>query len=161
MQQISVSDFKQQITPEQLRSGSLFGALSEEGIQFLLNNGKLHYASAATKVFNYGDRGDSFFIVCKGCLSFIKQHDGELYHTRDINFGEESGFVAMIALHDHAGYAVAKEDSLLLEVPSAVFSELHEKYPFDFGVITLNLARDMARTIRKLSNALVENAIKY
>jgi hypothetical protein len=38
---------------------------------------------------------------------------------------------------------------------------LHKKHPFDFGILSLNLARDMARNIRKLSDTLVENSIRY
>jgi len=66
----------------------------------------------------------------------------------------------MIALHDRVGRAVAREDSVLLEISSDVFGELHRAYPLDFGLLTLNLARDMARVIRKLSDALVEHSIR-
>ena len=161
MKLISKADFEQQMSLQELKSGSLFGALSDACLEFLLQHGKLYYAQTGDKIFDYGDRGDSFFVVCKGCLSFIKQHEGECLHTRDIGFGEEAGFVAMIALHDHSGYAIAKNDSLVLEISSALYSELHEKFSFDFGIITLNLARDMARAMRKLSNALVTNSIRH
>jgi len=161
MREISPAEFVEKIPPEELRSGSLFGAISSDAIHFLINNGKLFAAQQGDHVFRFGDRGDHFFIVCKGQIDFLKHHKGEVLHTRRIGFGEELGFVPMIALHNHTGEAIALEDSILLEVSSALFSELHEKYPFDFGVITLNLARDMARAMRKLSNALVENAIKH
>ncbi len=61
----------------------------------------------------------------------------------------------------HAGYAVANCNSRVLEITSTLFALIHQNYPFDFGIISLNLARDMARNIRKLSNALVDNSIKH
>ena len=161
MEQISLEAFRLKHSPENLGSGSIFGALSADATLFLLERGKICQARSGETIFEYGDRGDSFFIVCSGSLEFFKQHQGEYFQTRTIGFGEEVGFVAMIALHEHVGNAVAREDSLLLEVNSALFGQLHQSYPLDFGLLLLNLARDMARVIRKLGNKLVENAIRH
>jgi CRP-like cAMP-binding protein len=161
MKQLSLDAFRLKISPETLSSGSIFGALSEQATLFLLEHGKLYAASAGEKIFQYGDRGDSFFIVCAGSLEFLKQHEGEYIQTRVVGFGEEVGFVAMIALHDHVGNAIAREDSFLLEVNTLLFSELHQNYPLDFGLLLLNLARDLARVVRKLGNKLVENSIHH
>ena len=161
MQQISCSELFKQCSLEQLNNGSIFGAISEDCIWFLLSECSLYKVRAGNRVFDYGEKGDSFFVVCKGCLSFISRHEGESFHTRNIQFGEESGFVSMIALQDRSGYTVAREDSIVLQIPSSLFSELHMEYPFDFGIITLNLARDMARNILKLRSTLMKNAIRY
>lgn len=149
------------LKPDHLTGGSLFGAISQDAIQFLLDNGQILKLDTGEHVFDYGDRGQSFYVVLDGGLSFFKYHDDILLHTRDINFGEETGFVSMIALHDHVGYAAANQPSLILEISSDLFARLQSEFPADFGIITLNLARDMARVIRKLSNALVENSIRY
>ena len=147
--------------PAELSGGSLFGALSGDATRFLLDNGVLWQAGTSDTVFEYGDRGDSFFIVCLGALDFYKEREGQRFLTRTVEFGGEVGFVAMIALHDHVGRAVATEPTLLLEVNSHLFSQLHEAFPLDFGLMTLNLARDMARVIRKLGDTLVENSIPH
>ncbi len=113
------------------------------------------------KIFDYGQRDEAFYIVLQGELSFFKSHDGKMLHTREIGFGEETGFVAMIALHDHVGYAIASQPSLVLEISAELFARLQQQHPADFGIITLNLARDMARTIRKLNNALIDKTIEF
>ena len=77
-------------------------------------------------------------------------------NTRSVGQGGELGFVAMIALQPHSGDAVAATDCVLLEISSLVFSQLHAQHPQDFGLMTLNLSRDMARVINQLGNALVE-----
>ena len=161
MEQISLEVFRQRVSPEDLGSGSIFGALSADATLFLLERGKIYQARSGESIFKYGDRGDSFFVVCAGSLEFLKQHEGEYIQTRTVGFGEEVGFVAMIALHEHVGNAVAREDSLLLEVNSVLFGQLHQSYSLDFGLLLLNLARDMARVVRKLGNKLVENAIRH
>jgi len=65
----------------------------------------------------------------------------------------------MIALHDKVGKAIAKENSIVLEITSHLFSDFHDDHAFDFGILLMNLSRDMARSLRVLGNALVENHI--
>lgn len=116
MQQISSAAFFQHCTLDQLKSGSIFDAISEDCIRYLLSEGVLYKVRAGDRVFDYSDIGDSFLIVCSGCLSFLTRHNGECFHTRNISFGEESGFVSMIALQDRSGYTVARDDSIVLEI---------------------------------------------
>ncbi|MEL0614415.1 cyclic nucleotide-binding domain-containing protein [Marinomonas arenicola] len=160
MHTVQTHETKYDISPKRLKEGSIFGALSANAIQYLLDHGTIHEAKKGDEVFHYQDKGESFFAVLHGSLDFFKQHHHKELHTRDIEFGEALGFVSMIALHDRVGTAYAKEDSLLLEVSSTLFSDFHDQYPFDFGILLINLARDMARNIRELSNALVSHEIE-
>jgi signal-transduction protein with cAMP-binding, CBS, and nucleotidyltransferase domain len=161
MQRIPVHTAIDELSPESLKGGSIFGALSSEAIRFLLEEGNVYRVKKNDLIYKPGDPGNSFFVVCKGAVDFHKQHLGEYAYTRTSQFGEEVGFVAMIGLHDHVGKAVAREDGILLEISSGLFRDLHDKFPFDFGVMILNLSRDLARVIRKLSNILVANAIEH
>lgn len=156
MDQLSYDQFCAHLAPEALCSGSIFGALSPNATRFLLKEGKILRISAGEVLFNYGDSGKSFFVVCRGELSFYKQHNQRRYLTRTINFGEEIGFVAMIALHDHTGQAVASADSIVLEIDAQLFAELHQTFPMDFGLLLMNLARDLARVVRRLSDKIVD-----
>jgi len=154
MEQITLQQFTRRLATEELSAGSIFGALSRDAIFFLLERGRLWDVDAGETVFKYGDQGSSFFIVCAGSLDFFKENDGRRFHTRTAGFGQEVGFVATIALHEHVGTAVANQDSLLLEIDSELFAELQRTLPTDFGLMTLNLARDLARVIRNLSDLL-------
>ncbi len=156
MERISVEQLSARINPVELNQGSIFGALSEEATRFLLERGHIFKAERGDAVFSAGQSGDSFFVVCDGSLDFYKHHEGLRVKTRTVGRGGELGFVAMIALQPHSGDAIAASDSILLEISSLLFSQLHEEHPQDFGLMTLNLARDMARVISQLGNALVE-----
>ncbi|MBJ7538170.1 cyclic nucleotide-binding domain-containing protein [Marinomonas transparens] len=160
MNTVLVSEAEYDISPQELRKGSVFGALSDKAIHYLLAEGTIHKVITGDDVFHYGDKGDNFYIVLHGSLDFFKQHNKKTSHTRVVNFGEAVGFVAMIALHDRVGTAVALEDSLLLEVSSNLFSDFHDAFPFDFGIFLLNLSRDMARTITALGDVIVEAKVK-
>lgn len=158
MNLISYDNLPGDINPELMQNGSICAAISRDAINFLMHHGKLFLLHAREKVFDYGDEGDSFFIVCKGSLDFYKNHHNETCYIRNVGFGEELGFVAMIALLDRTGDAVAHEETVLLKVSAQIFGELHQEYPFDFGLMTLNLARDMARVINNISNTLVDKS---
>jgi CRP-like cAMP-binding protein len=159
MKTVSAVETKYDISISRLKEGSIFGALSEPAIQYLLDNGILKQADKGNEIFSYGEKGGHFHVVLHGSLDFYKHHDHKSVLTRTIRFGEVIGFVSMIALHDHVGSLYAHEDSLLLEISSHLFSNFHDDFPFDFGILLMNLSRDMARTIRTLSNALVDNNV--
>ena len=145
MKTVLAKNIKYDISPSHLKEGSIFGALSDSSITFLLENGVLHQASKGDEIFSYGNKGASFHTVLYGTLDFYKQHGEKKTRTRTIQFGEAIGFVSMIALHERVG--------------SLLFSDFHDKHSFDFGILLMNLSRDMARTIRVLSNSLVENDV--
>lgn len=159
METVLAVESQYDISPAHLKEGSIFGALSDVSIQFLLDEGVLHKVTKGDEIFSYGSKGGSFHAVLHGKLDFYKQHDDKKLRTRTICFGEAIGFVSMIALHERVGSLYALEDSLLLEISSQLFSDFHDQYPFDFGILLMNLSRDMARTIRVLSNALVEHDV--
>ena len=156
MKQITFEEFTQSMAPEGLSAGSIFGALSGNAIQFLLQKGRIYEVRAGDTVYEYGDRGDRFYIVCRGVIEFFKYHNDEFHLIRTAGFGQEVGFVAMIDLHEEGGSAIAKEDSLVLQISSELFSDLQKAHPLDFGLMTLNLARDMARVISKLGELLID-----
>lgn len=160
MQQVLAQEIEDKLEAETLQRGSIFGAMSAEAIHFLLAKGKLYRVNQGDVLFQPGDPGNSFFVVCQGSVDFHKYHEGKFSYIRSSGFGEEVGFVAMIALHDHVGKTVARENGMVLEITSRLFAELHDQYSYDFGVMLLNLTRDLARVVRKLSNALVDHAVK-
>jgi len=161
MKQINYADIDQRINAQSMKNGSICAAISEQAIDYLLSRGELYQLRTGEVIFEYGEPGDSFFIICEGNVDFYKVHNDMCRHLREIGFGEEVGFLAMIALRDRTGDAVAREDTIVLRISSQLFSKLHQQYPFDFGIMTLNLARDMARALHQVSNDLVDASPEY
>lgn len=141
------------------QSAAAFGALSAAAIEFLMLNGRALELDTGDILYDAGDKGDRFYVVLQGSLSFHQAQQGKFTHICDQRFGAEIGFVAMIALHDRLGRSVAAENSLVLEISSGLFFDLHEQYPSDFGVFLLNLSREMARTIRDVGDFVARNQI--
>lgn len=68
-----------------------------------------------------------------------------------LNSGE-----VLYSLGDRTATAIAEEDAVILEISIEQFFMLHEQEPDAFGLILLNLARGMARTILRMADKLVE-----
>ncbi|RVU32645.1 MULTISPECIES: Crp/Fnr family transcriptional regulator [Neptunomonas] len=141
---------------DRLKEASTFGALSGSAIEYLLHKGSLLKLSKGEALYQYGDPGGCFYVVLDGALAFYKHHEGKMLYIRDFCFGEELGFMAMVALHHRVGSAEAAEDTIVLEVSCGLFHDLHDTMPADFGVLLLNLSREMARVVRELENRIVK-----
>ena len=70
----------------------------------------------------------------------------------------EAAVATVIALHDRVGQAVAQENTITLEIDSQLFYGFHTSYPMEFGILMMNLAREMARTLRAVDNLVVERS---
>lgn len=144
---------------EHLHGCSTLGALSELAIRFLLDEGDILCLDKGDTLFQFGEPGDCFHVVLRGAVSFYKPHKGETVHIRDYTKGQEIGFVAMVGLHARVGDGSAAEESIVLKVCSDVFHDLHSELPTDFGLLLLNLSRELARRLRESDDKLAEHDI--
>lgn len=160
MKTLTATQLIEQHGIDYFKAGSTFGALSEEAIRFLLENGKIMQLVEGDTLFEFGDPGDSFFVVLQGRIRFVKPRHKAVTHIRDYTFGQEVGYVAMIGLHDRVGSALVVEDSIVVEVQCAVFHALQLNLPADFSVLLLNLSRELSRRLRESDNKLAEHAIQ-
>ena len=161
MQTLEGARVFEQFGLDYLKQGSTFGALSDDGIRYLFEQGKVLQLEKGELLFQVDDPGNRFYIILQGSFRFFKHHHGKRTYIRNHVFGEELGFIAMIALHDRRGSAQAAEESIVLEISTFLFNQLQKSLPTDFGLLLLNLARGMARRIRELNNMLVEQNINY
>jgi len=133
---------------------STFGALSEEVIRDLLENGTIQRISKGEFINHEGEQAEDFQVVLQGRIAYYKHCEGHDVLTRHFCQGEQLGFDEMIGLIERSGTDVAAEDSLILNITSTQFSELHLRYPTEFGVFMLNLARELAREIAMLEDVI-------
>ena len=137
---------------------SVFGALPEPAIQWLLERGKIHDMEPGEYLFSPGEPGNSFHVILVGRVSYHKYHLGKFGFIREYTMGEQIGFMSLIALHERVGRVECNEPTIALEIDSHLFHEFHDEKPADFGILMLNLAREMARTLRMVDNLLVEKS---
>ncbi|MBJ7536189.1 cyclic nucleotide-binding domain-containing protein [Marinomonas transparens] len=160
METFSVTQCPYDLSLARLKTGSIFGALSDGAIEFLLSEGALEAYRSEEIVFSLGDQADSFYVVLHGSIGLFKQTKDKStfipFGEASIEFGDAVGYTTMIALDPRAADARAITTSLLLKVDSYTFGKFHDEFAFDFGILILNLSRDIARKFRLLSDAMAE-----
>ena len=159
MNTVNTKNCPYDLTADTLKTGSIFGALSASSIDYLVNRGKLLHLKENEQLFGDGDKGDSFFIIIEGALSYYRDQGDASSLIRRVTFGQALGYVTMISLSPRNGYAVADSDVVILEIDYSVFGEFHDRFAFDFGILILNLSRDMARNIQILSHTIADAGI--
>ncbi|WP_227815783.1 Crp/Fnr family transcriptional regulator [Nitrogeniibacter aestuarii] len=137
------------------QGAATLGALSEAAIRCLFEHGRILALADGETLIRTGDTADAFFIVLEGQLAAYCKTADEDVPILTLDFGEQIGYASMIALFPRPGEAQAHGATVVLEVDTALFYQLHEQLPFDFGVLMLNLSREMARGFLKVTAGLV------
>lgn len=159
MNTIHIKNCPYDLSADTLKTGSIFGALSSSSIDFLVHHGFIKHLDDGEQLFADGDKGDSFYIILEGALSYYRDSNDAASLIRHVSFGQALGYVHMISLSPRSGYATANGDTVLLEIDYNIFGEFHDRFAFDFGILILNLSRDMARNIQILSQTLANAGI--
>lgn len=141
---------------EVCRDFAIFGALSDQAISYLIEEGTLFSLKVKEELFSVGERSDSFYIVLEGRIAFYKCSEGNWAFLSDYNPGEQIGFVGMITLQPRVGGAYMETDGAVLEISSELFHAFQIKYPEDFSVMMINLVREISRNLIQVGNMLVD-----
>lgn len=158
MKTLSAQELLAQEGIESYRNATVLGALPDAAILWLLEKGKIQAMDEGENLFTPGQPGNSFHVVLQGRVSYHKHHQGKSAFIRDFERGEQIGFMSLIALHDRVGRAECHAGTLVLEIDSGVFNDFHSEHPLEFGILMMNLAREMARSLRVVDNLLVEKS---
>ncbi|MEH6577591.1 MAG: cyclic nucleotide-binding domain-containing protein [Amphritea sp.] len=160
MKSVTETEVFNKYPAEYFKDASTFGAISETTITWLFKHGRIIQLDADDTLFQIDEHGDNFFVILKGSFAYYKSHKGKYAFIRDYKIGEQIGFMSMVALHNRVGTAVANEESLVLEVSNNLFNKLHSFAPEDFALLMMNLAREMARTLRATDNLVVRRTFE-
>ena len=137
-----------------LRELAFFGALPDEVITHFMELGEVIALEDGHVLYDTGSKPEAFHIILSGKISLYRSYLGKSVMTRTYEPGEQVGFAAIIALHDHKGAAVAEGETWILRITSQQFFALHETAGEEFAVLLINLARGMARTIDSLTKKM-------
>ena len=133
---------------------STFGALSDAAITNMMRNGVIRQYDRGENITRLDQPAEEFQVLLRGRVAFYKRFEDRDVLTRYFNQGEQLGFDLMIGLTNHNGIDVMVEDSLLLDISNDQFFKLHVDFPRDFGLLMINLARELAREIEMLENVI-------
>jgi CRP-like cAMP-binding protein len=161
---MQILDGEQQLAEwglDRFRNCSTFGALSDAALRFLATRGRIVSLADREGLFQTDVAADCFFVVLEGQLDCFREYKDASLPIQVVRFGEQIGYVAMIGLFPRLGCGRAHGPTALLQVDSALFYQLHLELPSDFGILILNLSREMARTICGLISNLIDASMDH
>ena len=109
---------------EKLREVALFQGLGESDLQEILRISESIRVDGGEYVFTEGERGDHFFIIVHGSVELRKTSGGEDRRLAVLRAGQAFGEMALLNQTPRSASAYATEDTYMLSVSRAAFSEI-------------------------------------
>jgi CRP-like cAMP-binding protein len=106
-----------------------------------------------------GDEGHSFFILVEGNVEIIKHADSPHAVTlATLHRGDIFGEMCVVDPVPRAASILALSQVKAIEIKAATLHHLYQKIPDQYAIVLLNVARDLARRLRKLDETFAARA---
>jgi CRP-like cAMP-binding protein len=122
-----------------LRDAELFKGVSEQALARLEAAGRLRRLARGQVLFNRGDAGEAFFLVCSGSINLgLDSANGRELVINEMRPGDGFGELGLITGQPRSTSAVAAQDTVVLVIPRRDFMAVLADEPA--------LARSLLRT---------------
>ncbi len=139
---------------ELLQAMPIFGAISNDTLNFLLERSKDVSVAKDGYFFRENDQGSSMFVLEEGRVAVLKSWVEQAKDLAYLNEGDCFGEMALIEMGARSASIQATEDCKAIELS---IESLHELYQHDleqFTIIQMNMSREVCRRLRKADDRL-------
>jgi CRP-like cAMP-binding protein len=134
-----------------LESTPIFAGLNHEALDLLHTEGSDYAFADGAVIFNEGQSDDSIFLIEHGKVRITKNHgkpdEKELAILVEREFFGET---CLLETLPHTATAQALGATTLFSISGQTFYHLYKKFPSQYGILLLNIARDLSRRLRHL-----------
>jgi len=129
----------------------VMAGLDEAALQFLGGlAGEGQYAAGGV-IVREGERGDRVYFVRTGRVRVVKQSANEpAVRLAEFGPGEFFGEMSLVESVARSASVIALEPTTVFTLKSMDFYKLYRQRPDQYGIVMLNIARDLARRVRQL-----------
>ncbi|HYC72332.1 MAG TPA: cyclic nucleotide-binding domain-containing protein [Opitutaceae bacterium] len=130
--------------------------LEESALQFLGNLAGEERFAAGAVIVREGDPGDRVFFVCEGKVRVVKGHGTpHPVPLAEMGPGDYFGEMSLVESVARSASVVAVEPVRAFTLKGINFYKLYREQPDQYGIVVLNIARDLARRLRRLDERFV------
>ena len=139
---------------------AIFGGLTEKQLfeVFKLLK-KVDYASGEY-VYKQGDAASYIYIIKKGEVKLSVDNGHDSYELISYSAGDCFGETSVIGIQSHSSSALAVTDTELIILEHGSLLSLFERDKELFGMLILNIAREMSRRLNKSDEILAQYLLK-
>src|SRR5512146_261687 len=142
---------------DELRHVGLFGAVSDDVLEFLVQKLVVIRPKSGEAVFREGDPAKDLFVVMRGEMEVLKRsQSGVDARVALLGPGDWFGEMSILDVQPRSATVRVLAPSRLLRITSA---DLDALYRFDvkaYAIIVLNLARELSRRLRVADGILAD-----
>jgi CRP-like cAMP-binding protein len=136
-------------SPESLREIGLFGALSDEVLEYLASSLPVQLVEAGAPVFREGDQAREMFVVLSGEVEVLKRtRRGAEARVALLGPGDWFGEMSILDVQPRSASVIAVAPARLLRITSEALDGLYRKDLKSYSLIVLNVARELSRRLR-------------
>ncbi len=146
---------------ELLQNMPVFGGVSEDALEFILDTAPLRRVKSGHHFFRDGDPATSMFVLESGKVAVVRLWRGNEYPIAELVSGDCFGEMALLDLGPRSASVMALDDSVALELPGAGIHKLYERNLKQFSLIQMNLARELSRRLRQADDLLFRAVIDH
>jgi CRP/FNR family transcriptional regulator, cyclic AMP receptor protein len=140
---------------EQLRSMALFAAIDECALEMVCGLARRRLDPGQT-VFEEGDPSHTMYVILDGEVEIVKHTAAGPLRVARLGAGEWFGEVGLIGVSRRVATARALQAARLVEIHARELRELYQRDVKSYALLTMNLARGMARKLQHAEAMLAE-----
>ena len=141
---------------ELLQAMPIFGAVHADVLMSLVQTSRVCQEKAGQYFFREGDLADSMFVLEQGEVGVYRNWDGTDFKLRELREGDCFGEMALLDCQPRSASVLCLQDAVAIEINGAQLTEIYEKYPDQFLLIHMNMAREVCRRLRAADQRLFE-----
>lgn len=149
-----MGDEKVMIGTEFLRSHSLFGGISDEGIEVIKPLLKEEHFPKGEFIVKEGESGDRLYFICEGSVEILKEiktPEGVTQGTLAVlETGDTFGEMELIDIQCRSATVRALKDVTAQSLSNKDMFTIYKSNLETFTMIILNLAREISRRLRNM-----------
>ena len=151
------SDASKLMGPAELRNIGLFGALSDDVLDYLSTLLSVETPPAGATLFREGDDANAMFVVISGEVEVLKKSKRAVEaRVAVLGPGDWFGEMSIVDIQPRSATVRALAPSRLLRVTSADLDALYRHDLRSYAIIILNLARELSRRLRVADGILAD-----
>jgi len=139
---------------ELLQSMPIFGGISRETLEFLIDLASLHHLEAKEYFFHEGDEAASMFVIERGRVVVSKRWNGRPHPIRHLGQGDCFGEMALLDLYPRSASVSAEEPCDAIELGQDMLLKLFQHDLEQFTILQMNVGREISRRLRTADHQL-------
>ena len=145
------------ITIAQLRDVGLFGALSDEFLQHLVDTLQCVRIMPGDTIFREGDPAREMYVVLGGEMEVVKKsRRGRETRVAILGPNDTFGEMSIIDMQPRSATVRALGPALMLKISTEEMDALYRHDLKSYTLIVLNIARDLSRRLRVTDGILAD-----